>query len=42
MNRCEREVVERDIAATDRRIDGLVYDLYGLTEKEVRIVEREP
>ena len=25
--------------ATDREIDRLVYDLYGLTEDEVRIVE---
>ena len=25
--------------ATDRRIDQLVYDLYGLTEDEIRIVE---
>ena len=27
------------IAATDRRIDALVYDLYGLTEKGTGIVE---
>ncbi len=27
------------IDATDRQIDRLVYDLYGLTEKEIRIVE---
>ena len=30
---------DRDIAATDRRIDELVYKLYGLTDKEIRIVE---
>ena len=24
---------------TDRQIDQLVYELYGLTEKEIRIVE---
>ncbi len=35
----ERTVIERDIAATDRRIDELVYELYGLTDKEIRIVE---
>ncbi len=29
------------IAATDRQIDRLVYDLYGLTEEEIRIVEGE-
>ena len=33
------EFVERAIAATDRRIDELVYELYGLTEKEIGIVE---
>jgi hypothetical protein len=27
------------IAATDRQIDTLVYELYGLTEEEIRIVE---
>ena len=31
--------IERRIAATDKAIDALVYELYGLTEKEVRIVE---
>ncbi len=35
----ERTVIERDIAATDGRIDRLVYELYGLTEKERRIVD---
>ncbi len=35
----ERTVIERDIAATDRQIDRLVYDLYGLTEEEIAIVE---
>ncbi len=34
-----RELIERDIAATDRRTDELVYELYGLTDKEIRIVE---
>ena len=28
-------------AALDRQIDRLVYDLYGLTEDEVRIVEQQ-
>ena len=35
----ERTVIERNIAATDRRIDKLVYELYALTPKEIRIVE---
>jgi len=30
---------DRQIAATDREINRLVYELYGLTEEEIRIVE---
>lgn len=30
---------QRQIDATDRAIDRLVYDLYGLTEEEIGIVE---
>jgi hypothetical protein len=33
------QALERQIAATDRQIDELVYELYGLTEEEIRIVE---
>jgi hypothetical protein len=29
----------RQIDATDRQIDRLVYELYGLTEEEIKIVE---
>jgi hypothetical protein len=29
----------RQLAATDKQIDTLVYELYGLTEEEVRVVE---
>jgi hypothetical protein len=35
----ERTALERQIAATDAQIDRLVYDLYGLTEDEIAIVE---
>ncbi len=31
--------LKRQIEATDRQIDALVYELYGLTEEEIRIVE---
>jgi hypothetical protein len=31
--------LERQIKATDNQIDQLVYELYGLTEKEIKIVE---
>ena len=37
----ERTRLERQIAATDQRIDRLVYDLYGLTAEEIKIVEGE-
>ncbi len=35
----EADRLQREIAATDGAIDKLVYELYGLTEEEVRIVE---
>jgi hypothetical protein len=34
-----RKQIEREIEATDRRIDELVYALYGLTDEEIAIVE---
>ncbi|NLG51890.1 MAG: restriction endonuclease subunit M, partial [Chloroflexi bacterium] len=36
-----RRMLERQIEAIDRQIDALVYELYGLTDEEVRIVEGE-
>jgi hypothetical protein len=35
----EKEGLAREIEATDGQIDRLVYELYGLTEEEVRVVE---
>ncbi len=35
----EKTALERQIAATDTQIDRLVYDLYGLTEEEIEIVQ---
>ena len=35
----EKETIQRQIDATDRQIDLLVYDLYNLTEEEIKIVE---
>ena len=35
----DKTVLQGQIDATDRQIDRLVYDLYGLTEEEIRIVE---
>jgi hypothetical protein len=34
-----KTVLQRQIEATDKQIDRLVYELYGLTEEEVKIVE---
>jgi hypothetical protein len=34
----EKTRIQRQIDATDHQIDHLVYELYGLTEKEIRIV----
>jgi type I site-specific restriction endonuclease len=31
--------IQRQIEATDRQIDQLVYELYGLTEEEIGVVE---
>ena len=35
----EKELIQRQIDATDRQIDELLYRLYDLTGKEIRIVE---
>ncbi|HUW12164.1 MAG TPA: hypothetical protein VM537_20730, partial [Anaerolineae bacterium] len=35
----DKELYQRQIEATDGEIDALVYELYGLTEEEITIVE---
>ena len=35
----EKEVLAGMIDATDRQIDRLVYELYGLAEEEIAVVE---
>lgn len=37
----EQENLKRQIDATDRQIDKLVYELYGLTDEEINVVEGE-
>jgi type I restriction-modification system DNA methylase subunit len=37
----ESDRLTRDIESTDRMIDELVYELYGLTEEEIKIVENK-
>ncbi len=41
INPQEKTVLQRQIDATDKQIDQLVYQLYGLTEEEIKIVEGE-
>ena len=38
----DKELYERQIKILDKQIDQLVYDLYGLTEEEIALVEHSP
>ena len=35
----ERQTLQNAVTATDRQIDALVYELYGLTADEIKLVE---
>jgi hypothetical protein len=35
----QKEIIQRQIDSTDREIDQIVYELYGLTKEEIKIVE---
>ncbi|AXV37894.1 MAG: restriction endonuclease subunit M [Methanobacterium sp. BRmetb2] len=35
----EKEMIQRQIDATDKQIDRLIYELYDLTPEEIRIIE---
>ena len=35
----DKELYERQIRVVDAQIDRLVYDLYGLTEEEIKVIE---
>ena len=35
----DKELYKRQIMIVDEQIDRLVYDLYGLTEEEIKVVE---
>jgi hypothetical protein len=37
--KAKAQALQADINRLDREIDALVYELYGLTEEEIRIVE---
>ena len=34
-------MLQRQIDATDKQIDRLVYELYGLTDEEIGIIEEQ-
>ena len=36
----EKIFISREIETIDARIDALVYELYGLTEEEIALIER--
>ena len=35
----EKQKIEQEIQKTDKEIDELVYQLYGITEEEKKIIE---
>jgi hypothetical protein len=35
----EKATLQNAVTATDQQIDALVYELYGLTEEEINLVE---
>jgi len=35
----EKAVLQNAVTATDQQIDALVYELYGLTDEEIQLVE---
>ena len=35
----DKEIIQQQLTLTDRQIDRLVYELYGLTEEEINLVE---
>jgi len=35
----EKTILQRQIEAADRQIDQLMYELYELTEEEIRVIE---
>ena len=37
----EKTILQRQIDLTDQQIDQLVYQLYGLTDDEIAIIEKK-
>jgi len=36
----KKQDISADTSALEREIDGLVYGLYGVTEKEIAVIEK--
>ena len=36
----EKTAIQRQMETTDRRIDDLLYEVYGLADEEIRLVEK--
>jgi len=41
MTPADKELYQRQIEAMDRQIDAQAYELYGLTEEEIEMAERQ-
>ena len=37
----DEDALQRQVAITDQQIDQLVYELYGISADEIRMVEKE-
>jgi hypothetical protein len=37
----DKELIKRQIDATDKQIDNIVYELYGLADEEIKIIEKD-
>jgi hypothetical protein len=42
VSEAEQATLQNAVTATDRQIDALVYELYGLTAEEITLVEGGP
>ncbi len=42
MSEAERATLQNAVTATDQQVDALVYELYGLGDDEIRLVEGAP
>jgi hypothetical protein len=35
----KKQLIQKQIDATDEKINGLVYELYGLTDEQIAVIE---